>query len=272
MMKVYALALVVLVFTQNIFAQEPPAWLPMGNLYRADKIWCFLEIPGTSIILAGGRADRDEAGIWKSTDGGENWTLKLHTWYTAEGVREFAFDANRNIIFACVSNITGSYLEWDPLWYSTDLGESWAAISNPTNLGYRAGIHSIVLDGNNLYVAFEDVRPENGNSWGIYSAMLYRLDISSADPNDWKWEFVMQYPELNYLMRLTINNGKLYVFGKDYERDAIRIFTHSLQKLNAMAVPVGTVGEIQRSIEEIEAQKSSVVDQSLEDETEGDLQ
>ena len=255
-----------------LYAQEPPAWLPMGNLDRADKIWTFLEIPGTSIILAAGRADRDEAAVWRSTDGGQSWSRPFHSWYSVEGVRELAFDANRNIIFACISNITGSYLEYDPLWYSTDLGESWASVAIPTNWGPRAGIHSIALYDNKLYVVLEEVRTENGNYWGIYSGMLYRLDISSADPNDWTWEFVMQYPELNYLVRLAVNNGKLFVFGKDYDRDAIRIFTHSLQELNAKATTIGTVGHFKEQIEALKHNAQQVPAEINENNTKGDLQ
>ena len=66
----------------------------------------------------------------------------------------------------------------------------------------------------------------------------------------------MQYPELDYIMKITENNGKLYVFGKDYDRDAIRIYIHNLQSLNASGVAVGTVSEIQSRIETLRQQRS----------------
>ena len=254
--RVFALIIFMLI-GMGLYAQEGPAWLPMGNLHRAEKVWTFLEIPNTSIILAGGRSGRENAGIWKSTDGGQNWEQKFNEWYASEGVRQFAFDANKNLIFAGISNVA-RYLEWKSLWYSNDLGETWNAIFYPSNLGARAGIHSIILIDNKLYVAFEENRNENGNDWWIYSAMLYRLDISDPDPGRWYWEFIMQYPDLNYIMRLAEHNGKLYVFGKDYTRDAIRVFTHDLQTLNTTANSVGTIGEIESQIARIQQQQLEI--------------
>ncbi|NOX38322.1 MAG: exo-alpha-sialidase [Calditrichaeota bacterium] len=245
---------ILFLWVMGLFAQEGPAWLPMGDLYQAEKIWTFLEIPNTSIVLAGGRYGGEGMGIWKSTDGGQTWSLKLKKYYTKEGVRQLIFDDKKNIIFACISNISRDYkdLPWKSLWYSDDLGETWNYIYHPTNLGAQAGIHGMALIDNKLYVAFEENRTENGNDWWIYSAMLYRLDISDHDPDNWYWEFVMQYPDLNYIMRLTENNGKLYVFGKDYNRDAIRIFIHDVQMLNTSSVTLGTISKIASQVQSLE--------------------
>jgi len=246
--KILAITFVAMIFANQIFAQSGPAWLQQGDLVNAKKIWCFLEIPNTGIILAGGRGYYKRAAIWKSTNNGQTWEQKLNNSYTDEGVRQFAFDENKNIIFACVSNYW-SYLEWKPIWYSTDLGESWNYISQPAALGNRAQAHSIVILNNKLYVAFQDDHSENGNdNWGIYSADLYRLDISNPNSSYWYWEHCMHYPELDYIMRLAINNDKIYVFGKDRNTNGIRIFTYDPESMGKNAQFIGKLDEIKKEI------------------------
>ncbi len=247
----HVMILLVFILSVSLLAQSGPAWLQQGNLRYADKIWAFLEIPGTDIIIAGGRSDRDEAGIWKSTNGGQTWDQKLRKWYTSEGVREFAFESARNLIFACISNITGGNdLEWKSIYYSDDLGETWKYIYHPAKLGYRAGAHSVVLLDNKLYVAFEDKHPENGNdNQYIYSADLLRLDISNANPDYWYWEQCMHYPELDYIMRLTVKDNQIFIFGKDKDTDGIRIFIYNPQTMGKAAINLGTLKENEVRIE-----------------------
>ncbi|APF19658.1 glycosyl hydrolase BNR repeat-containing protein [Caldithrix abyssi DSM 13497] len=247
------------IFAGQLLAQSGPAWLQQGNLQYADKIWAFLEIPNTNIIFAGGRSDRDEAGIWKSTNGGQTWEQKLRKWYSSEGVRQFAFDESRNLIFACISNVNGGYdLEWKTIYYSDDLGETWKYIYHPAQLGYRAGAHSIVLLNNKLYVAFEDRHPENGNDYQyIYSADLLRLDISNANSDYWYWEHCMHYPELDYIMRLSVKDNKIYVFGKDKETDGIRIFIYNTETMGKTASNLGTIQENEKTIKLLKQQQAA---------------
>lgn len=240
---------IVIIFSTNLLAQTGPAWMQQGDLVDAKKIWCFLEIPNTSIILAGGRCYYKDAAIWKSTNNGQTWVRKFRKGETDEGVRQFAFDENKNIIFAAVSDYW-SYLEWKSIWYSTDLGETWNYISQPAQLGNRAQAHSIVLLNNKLYVAFQDDHSENGNdNWGIYSADLYRLDISNPNSSYWYWEYCMHYPELDYIMRLAINDGKIYVFGKDRNTNGIRIFTFDPEANGKNSLFIGNLNDINKNIE-----------------------
>ena len=238
----------------SIQAQTGPSWLVQGDLYRAVKIWDMLEIPNTNIILAAGKGYSTTASIWKSTNNGQNWERKFISWDTDNGVLQLAYDPNKNIVFGAIGNTVWSALNWKSIVYSTDQGETWVSIWHPAMLGDQAGANSIIFLNNKLYIAYMEKHYENGNYWGIYSAMLFRIDVSSYNPSDWYWEFLMQYPEMDYIMRLAEKDGKLYVFGKDWNSDAIRVFTYDTQTLDRMATRIGTVEEVRQQIEQYQAQ------------------
>ena len=240
----------------NGLAQSGPSWLIQGNLQDAYRVWDFLEIPNTNIILACGQDDPSWgiwAIIWKSTNGGYTWHKVLSEYQASEGFVQFAYDQNKNIVFVCAGQLNNN-MEWKSIYYSTDQGENWTSIVHPPTLGNHAGARSIVLLNNKLYIAYLDYHTENGNNWGMYSAMLYRIDVSDYNPSNWYWEFLMQYPELDYLMRLAEKDGKLYVFGKDWNSNAIRVFTYDTQTLDRMAVRIGTVEEVRQQVELYQAQ------------------
>ncbi|RMF54403.1 MAG: hypothetical protein D6748_16455 [Calditrichaeota bacterium] len=250
-------------FMNRTLAQSGPSWLIQGNLDGATKIWDFIEIPNTSIIIAGGLAG-DNAAIWKSTNGGLTWTRKFYVWHShwsQRGIAQFAYDGVKNIIFAC-SALNYSHLDWLSIHYSIDQGETWTSLVHPEILGQNAGAFSILLLNNKLYIAYQEDRPENGNNWNIYSAMLFRLDVSSVNPSDWVWEFLMQYPELDYIMRLAEKNGMLYVFGRDKASNAIRVFTYNTQVLDNMATRIGTVEEVRLQVEQYQAQLAQQEDKN----------
>lgn len=260
---------IVLSLSSILLAQSGPTWRVLGNLQDAQKVWAFLEIPGTDIVLAGGRAYSNYAAVWKSTDRGNSWTRKFCQRYSSEGIKQFAFDEDKNIIFAGIAENDGSYIEWNSLVRSNDMGETWTFIPHPVSLGNRAEAHSIILLNDKLYVAFNDKHTENGNSsyWSIYSAELYRLDVSDPNPDNWYWEFVMQYPELDYLMRLTEKDGKIYVFGKDKATDGIRFFVYDPETMDKTATKVGTIRDIKKQIQQIKQQQTAFKGQDTHNST-----
>ena len=201
--------LITLFLFSNLFAQEPPSWLQTGNLQSAYNVRDFLEIPNVNVILACGKYDyySNGNGIWKSTDGGVTWALKGTS--THGTLYQFAYDSLNHKIFVCGNGGPN-------LFYSLNYGDNWASISNPVVGGGAS--YSIQIIGQKLYVAFHD------NTF--YSALLYRLDFSDPDPANWFWEFVMQYPQLDHIMRLTVKDDILYIFGKDKTTDGLRIFTY----------------------------------------------
>ncbi|RMD92842.1 MAG: exo-alpha-sialidase [Calditrichaeota bacterium] len=239
---------------QVAWSQVGPSWLIQGNLQDASQIRDFLEIPNTNIIIAAGRKWSDQAALWKSTDNGNTWNKKYEKWAASNGAVQLEYAEAKNVIFAGFGDAVWGQLTWVSIVYSTDQGETWIEITHPAMLGDHAGANSILLLNNKLYIAYRENHSENGNSWGIYSAMLFRIDVSDVNPSNWVWEFLMQYPELDFITRLADKDGKLYVFGKDKNSDAIRIFTYDPQTLDRMASRVGTVEEVRLQVEKYQAQ------------------
>ncbi len=248
--------LLLLIFSlNNVWAQSGPSWLIQGDLQDATIINDFIEIPNTNIIIAAGRSYNKYPSIWKSTNSGVTWTRKYYSWSSNYGVVQLEYDNNKNIIFGALGQYVWNHFSWKSIIYSTDQGENWNTITHPASLGEYSGANSILLLNNKLYIAYWPNHPENGNyHWGDYSAMLYRIDVSDYNPSNWYWEFLMQYPELDYLMRLAEKDGKLYVFGKVWNSNAIRVFTYDTQTLDRMAVRIGTVEEVRQQVEQYQAQ------------------
>ena len=246
--------LLLLIFSlSNVWAQSGPSWLIQGNLQEAEIVNDFLEIPNTNIIIAAGRRYNRYPAIWKSTNSGVTWTRKYYSWSSTNGVVQLAYDANKNIIFGAIGHHIWDHY-WESIIYSTDQGENWNTIIHPGMLGDGAGASSILFHNNKLYVAYKDYHYENNPNFEMYSAMLFRIDVSDYNPSGWYWEFLMQYPEMDYIMRLAEKNGKIYVFGKDKNSNAIRVFTYDTQTLDRMAVRIGTVEEVRQQVEQYQAQ------------------
>ena len=206
----------------------------MGDLDRAYKIFDILEIPNTNIVIAVGQISGWiwHGGVWKSVDGGHTWTRKAH--YGDAVFYMLQYDTLKNIIFS-VGKVR------DFLIYSTNYGEQWHEIYYPYFIGEWAARSSVLISGK-LYVGFYTW--VNGR---YYSPVLIRLDYSDPNPNNWYWELINQYPELNDtagIFRLVYKNNKLFVFGEDKGGNGIRIYTYDISTLDKMAKPIGTVAEM----------------------------
>ncbi len=257
MMVIVSVAILIGVMkSSSLNAQVAPNWLPQHDLFEAEVIYDFLEIPGTNMIFAAthcqGHYHDDFYAVFKSSDGGHTWDRVFTDWNCHwSPTRKLAYDTTRNTVFA-----GGYFCNNYSLAYSMDYGETWYKIAHPF-VGLISGVHfyDILLVNDYIYVAPSDLL--------IYSAQLWRLDIHDSNPDNWTWEFVLSYPELDYLVRLGYKDGKLYVFGKDKDADAIRIFIHDISKLDSMAKPYKTVAqlrEINNSIVSHDANNTSPSD------------
>ena len=191
---------------------EGANWSISSNGLENPYVYCLVIDQNNPLILyAGTYGD----GVYKSIDGGINWTH----WGINPGagtLYQFAYDSLNNKLFVCgdAANHT--------IFYSINFGSNWYSIASPIQIG-GGWAYSIKILGQKLYVAFK----EKLGNLQFYSALLYRLDFSDSDPANWFWEFVMQYPQLDHIMRLAVKDDILYLFGKDKTTDGLRIFTYN---------------------------------------------
>jgi photosystem II stability/assembly factor-like uncharacterized protein len=82
-------------------------------------------------------------GIWKSTDGGENWTRMGLA--KTERITRIAVDpANSNIVYACAPGALWSDSSDRGLYRTTDGGKNWSQVLKGSNLS--TGCSSVALD------------------------------------------------------------------------------------------------------------------------------
>ncbi len=215
-------------------AQSGPSWLQMGNLLGAYEIFDILEIPNTNVVIAAGLVSdwSWHGGVWKSVDGGHTWTRKAY--YGGLGFYNLQYDTLKNIIFAL-----GDIRYF--LIYSTNHGEQWHEIYYPYFIGDGAAMSSVLVNGK-LYAGFYTWMNHR-----YYSPVLLRLDYSDPDTNNWYWELICQYPELQDtagVFQLLYKDNKIFVFGEDKGGNGIRIYTYDISTLDKMAKPIGTVAEM----------------------------
>jgi PKD repeat protein/photosystem II stability/assembly factor-like uncharacterized protein len=163
-----------------------PAPVPYSSYKAMGRLNCLAIDPVDTNIMYVGAA---EGGIWKSTDGGENW-VNCNTDHLPLGsIADIAVRPdNHNIIFAA----TGDFSYWSSglgVIKSTDGGQNWG----PTGLTFtlsqgRSLLHMAInplhpdtmyVTGNKgLYRSFD-----GGNTWALDSSMGYVFDVKFRPGN-----------------------------------------------------------------------------------------
>lgn len=111
-------------------------------------------------------------GLWKTTDGGVNWT-PLFDRQTFLSIGDVELDPkNPNIVYAGTGdpNISGYPFIGDGLWKSTDGGANWQLLG----LGEQRIISKIIVDpsnSNTLYAATMGLPFERNNKRGLYKSV-----------------------------------------------------------------------------------------------------
>ena len=243
-MKITALlSLLAILLITSLTAQEPPAWVNLGELPYAAAVRDMLEIPGTNTLLACGVTTvipelfliPYEARIWKSTNGDQSWStvLNLRQYGSAPPLWvQLKYDFVSGRIWARRATSGANTLH-----YSTDNGDNWTGVSTPvSNPPISANAIEIVGD----YVYF------GGTISNPYSIGLYRLHQTSLE-----WEMVKLYPECNTICNLKYHNGKLIVFARDKNGTLIRVFSHSPDELDRNTVSLGKASVSEGMTEEL---------------------
>ncbi|MFV2007994.1 MAG: WD40/YVTN/BNR-like repeat-containing protein, partial [Longimicrobiales bacterium] len=199
-----------LVSVPTVRAQEAPAQtVVLDSALLAGYRWRNLgpDRGGRSIAVSGVRGRPDEAyfgavggGLWKTTDGGNNWGPVTDFQITAASVGAVAVsETNPDLVFIGTGEtaIRGNIMPGDGVYRSSDAGETWARVG----FGDSQAISKIRIHPTNPEIVFVA-------SFGKYSApseergvfkstdggdtwrrVLYRNDETGAidlviDPND----------------------------------------------------------------------------------------
>jgi hypothetical protein len=205
-------------------AQEPPGWVPLGNLPNATMTRDIVEVPGTSILVACGKSGGwTEPEVWRSTNGGASWTGVLDAGgaTNADTLLQLARDSLSGRIWTVVSGRSGA----NTLYYSTNDGANWTGVSGPSP-NPAVGGRCIEVYGDYLYFG--------GSIGSPYSITLYRLHQTNLT-----WEAAATYPECDAITQLKVHSGKPFVFCRDMDEAKVRVFTYAPSDLDARAIYVG---------------------------------
>lgn len=154
-----------------------------ANIGRVNVI---IQDPGNANTLYAGAP---AGGIWKSTDGGQNWTALIDN-LPQIGVSGIAIDKNNsNIIYIATGDDDAGDSYSVGVWKSTDAGATWNATGlNPSNSPTRMNdIYIHPTDSDVLWVATNGgvyKTTNGGDNWGLtLGGNIRDIKLKPGDPN-----------------------------------------------------------------------------------------
>ncbi len=166
-MKIFSLSLCLFFYPFVILAQQPQWELFARGLYGIIAV-----DPTNSNVVYIGSRDSGKTGMWKTTDGGRNWTLYKNGWGIGSPTDILIDPTNPQVILACGGPFVG-------VQKSVDGGQNWFRADSglaPDHHGYD--VWSLALDNQRriFYLADQGIftgvaRSMNGTRWQL------------ADPN-----------------------------------------------------------------------------------------
>ncbi len=211
MKKSAIVAAIVVLCTGLAVAQEPPGWVPLGNLPYATEVRSVIEVPDTSILVACGSSSSTVwPKVWRSTDAGASWTGVLTDMVYPYGIfNQLARDSASGRIWVIESGSSGS----STLYYSNNNGLNWTGVAGPSP-DPAIGANCIEVKGDYVYFGGTIVSPHN--------ISLYRLHQTNLT-----WDAVVVYPECDAITQLKWQGERLFVFCRDMDEAKVRVFTYT---------------------------------------------
>ncbi|MEE4196107.1 MAG: T9SS type A sorting domain-containing protein [Bacteroidales bacterium] len=134
-------------------------------------------------------------GIWKTTDGGHNWTCLTDDFPNLSANTLAMAPSNTQVIYAGTGESFpgGTYLEGNGIFKSTDKGESWSQLASTTNNDFFAYINRLIVDPNdeNIVIAATEKgiakSTDGGIQWDIVYSSTNGVEDIVANPDDFNF-------------------------------------------------------------------------------------
>ncbi|MDK2978213.1 MAG: hypothetical protein PWP52_927 [Bacteroidales bacterium] len=159
-------------------------------------------------------------GIWKTTDGGHNWTCLTDDFPNLSANTLAMAASNTQVIYAGTGESFpgGTYLEGNGIFKTTDKGESWAQLASTTNNDYFAYINRLVVDPNDEDIVIAATEKgimksvDGGQQWDTVYTNANGVEDLVANPND----FDILYAGVNsYGILKSTNAGESWTISFD---------------------------------------------------------
>ncbi|MDY6800970.1 MAG: T9SS type A sorting domain-containing protein [Bacteroidota bacterium] len=131
-------------------------------------------------------------GVWKTTDGGHNWTCLTDEFPNLSANTLAMAASNTQVIYAGTGESFpgGTYLEGNGIFKTTDKGESWTQLASTTNNDYFAYINRLVVDPNNENIVIAATEEgimkstDGGLQWDTVYTNANGVEDLVTNPND----------------------------------------------------------------------------------------
>jgi photosystem II stability/assembly factor-like uncharacterized protein len=150
-------------------------WAPRTDNQQTLIMGSLAYAPSDPSIVYAGTGDADAvgpgAGVLKSVDGGETWTLLASRLFTNAAISRIVVDpTNANVVYAAVNNSSGGFTGPYGVWKSTDGGNTWTVLTTHVFAQPVENIWDLALDPSSpqtLYAAMGSFDPTTN---GIYKS------------------------------------------------------------------------------------------------------
>ncbi len=187
------------------WGQKAPDWKPIAQIPEAYTVYTILQIPWSpNIILTAGhdRYGAWHAGLWRSTDYGNNWRYQF--WKGGDWDTFLEMEVDEKDYRIWLMGDLSKRGEESNLYYSLDNGESWQAVDNPGSASAVGVPRSIeVVNQKVYYGVVNDAASE---------IKLYRYNASNSDPSQWQWETLVTIQNADAISELLGVNNYVYLF------------------------------------------------------------
>lgn len=134
-------------------------------------------------------------GIWKTTNAGEDWE------YISSDIPNMGVNAlvmaptNTSIIYAGTGEHFTNDIDGAGMFKSTDRGETWIQIANPTEMSDFKNVSRIIVDPNDENTVIATTR---STVWGSFSAAIYKTTDGGASWTQLRSSTSQRYDDIDY--------------------------------------------------------------------------
>ncbi|RVU90375.1 Xyloglucanase precursor [Flavobacterium columnare] len=183
-------------------------WAPAGPFTYTNKgswstgqgrVNCSVTDPNNEDIIYIGAA---AGGVWKSTDGGLNWSPKTD-FIDSIGISGLAIDPNNtNVIYAITGDADGADTVFDGLYKSNDGGDTWIKMGL-TDVNYG---RTILIDPNNSNVVIV------GTNSGVYRSEDGGLSFELTSDSDVIYQLAFHPTNSNIVYASNSTGGDTFIY------------------------------------------------------------